>query len=162
MRRALAFCRDIKSSKLVREEFEKVVKEFQAQAQDEEDQEADALRCEVRHVDGTYNARARGQRLDWLKKDAGANVCRILSNARCLAEGVDIPALDAILFLHPAQQSDRRRAIGGPGHASGSWQADGLRDIADRGPDRRAGRPSAERQQEISRRLADPERAAGA
>ena len=113
MRRALAFCRDIKSSKLVREEFEKVVKEFQAQAQDERDQEAEALRCEVRHVDGTYNARARGQRLDWLKEDAGANVCRILSNARCLAEGVDVPALDAILFLHPRNsQIDVVQSVG--------------------------------------------------
>ena len=35
MRRALAFCRDIKSSKLVRDEFEKVVNEFQAQTQDD-------------------------------------------------------------------------------------------------------------------------------
>ena len=113
MRRALAFCRDIKSSKLVREEFELVVKEFQAQEQDEEDQEADTLRCEVRHVDGTYNARARGERLDWLKDDAGATVCRILSNARCLAEGVDVPALDAILFLHPRNsQIDVVQSVG--------------------------------------------------
>ncbi len=113
MRRALAFCRDIKSSKLVREEFEQVVKEFQVHEQDEEDQEAKALRCEVRHVDGTYNARARGARLDWLKADAGATVCRILSNARCLAEGVDVPALDAILFLHPRNsQIDVVQSVG--------------------------------------------------
>ena len=112
MRRALAFCRDIKSSKLVREEFEKVVKEFQAQEQDK-DQAAEPLRCEVRHVDGTYNARARGQRLDWLKEDAGSSVCRILSNARCLAEGVDVPALDAILFLHPRNsQIDVVQSVG--------------------------------------------------
>ena len=113
MRRALAFCRDIASSKLVRDEFENVVNEFQAQEQDEEDQEAEALRCEVRHVDGTYNARARGERLDWLKDDAGGNVCRILSNARCLAEGVDVPALDAILFLHPRNsQIDVVQSVG--------------------------------------------------
>ena len=113
MRRALAFCRDIESSKLVRDEFEKVVEEFQAQEQDEDDQQAEDLRCEVRHVDGTYNARARGERLDWLKEDAGANACRILSNARCLAEGVDVPALDAILFLHPRNsQIDVVQSVG--------------------------------------------------
>lgn len=113
MRRALAFCRDIESSELVRDEFENVVNEFQAQDQDEEDQEAEALRCEVRHVDGTYNARARGERLDWLKEDAGGNVCRILSNARCLAEGVDVPSLDAILFLHPRNsQIDVVQSVG--------------------------------------------------
>ena len=113
MRRALAFCRDIKRSKLVRDEFERVVEEFQAKELDEEDHQAEALRCEVRHVDGTFNARARGQQLDWLKEDAGSNVCRILSNARCLAEGVDVPALDAILFLHPRNsQIDVVQSVG--------------------------------------------------
>ena len=28
-------------------------------------------------------------------------VCRILSNARCLSEGIDVPALDAVLFMSP-------------------------------------------------------------
>ena len=110
MRRALAFCRSIDSSKLVRNEFEQVVSEFQADIGDEE---RNGVFCEVRHVDGTYNARERGQRLDWLTEDAGANVCRILSNARCLTEGVDVPALDAILFLHPRNsQIDVVQAVG--------------------------------------------------
>ena len=110
MRRALAFCRSIDSSKLVRNEFEQVVSEFQAEIGDEE---RNGVFCEVRHVDGTYNARERGQRLDWLKEDAGANVCRILTNARCLTEGVDVPALDAILFLHPRNsQIDVVQAVG--------------------------------------------------
>ena len=115
MRRALAFCRDIKSSKLVRDEFEQVIQEFQAQAQSNGDETsaAETLQCAVKHVDGTYNARARGQRLDWLKEDAGANVCRILSNARCLGEGVDVPTLDAILFLHPRKsQIDVVQSVG--------------------------------------------------
>ena len=110
MRRALAFCRSINSSKLVRNEFEQVVAEFQAETGDDE---RNGVFCEVRHVDGTYNARERGQRLDWLKEDAGASVCRILSNARCLTEGVDVPALDAILFLHPRNsQIDVVQAVG--------------------------------------------------
>ena len=33
--------------------------------------------------------------------DRRRNVCRILSNARCLSEGVDVPALDAVMFLNP-------------------------------------------------------------
>ena len=109
MSRALAFCRSIDSSKLVRNEFEQVVSEFQVEIGDD----GNGVFCEVRHVDGTYNARERGQRLDWLKEDAGANVCRILSNARCLTEGVDVPALDAILFLHPRNsQIDVVQAVG--------------------------------------------------
>ncbi len=110
MHRALAFCRDIKRSKLVRDEFEQVIAEFRAESDDTDE---GGLQCEVRHVDGTYNARDRGQRLDWLKEDAGADMCRILSNARCLAEGVDVPALDAILFLHPRNsQIDVVQSVG--------------------------------------------------
>ena len=59
------------------------------------------LRCEVHHVDGTYNALLRNAELDWLKAEVGRNECRILSNARCLSEGVDVPDLDAVLFLNP-------------------------------------------------------------
>ena len=110
MQRAVAFCRDIKSSKLIKNEFDKVVEAYQADGAEEDDID---LGCEVRHVDGTYKARARRQRLDWLKAPAGADACRILSNARCLTEGVDVPALDAILFLHPRNsQIDVVQAVG--------------------------------------------------
>ncbi len=61
---------------------------------------AAALRCETRHVDGTTHALERKARIDWLK-DGAADGCRILSNARCLTEGVDVPALDAVLFMSP-------------------------------------------------------------
>ncbi|MCS0470179.1 type ISP restriction/modification enzyme [Curtobacterium flaccumfaciens] len=47
------------------------------------------------------NILERNQKLDWLKADtAGENVCRILTNARCLSEGVDVPSLDAVIFLN--------------------------------------------------------------
>jgi predicted helicase len=39
--------------------------------------------------------------LDWLKASTEPGVCRVLSNARCLSEGVDVPALDAVMFLNP-------------------------------------------------------------
>ncbi len=110
MRRALAFCRSIASSKVIRDEFEKVVSEFLSLLPKESQQGAF---CEIRHVDGTQKARERGKNLDWLKEDAGENVCRILSNARCLTEGVDVPALDAILFLNPRKsQIDVVQAVG--------------------------------------------------
>ena len=110
MRRALAFCRSIASSKLVCNEFMQVVREFQDGSVGEN---GNNLSCEVQHVDGTYNARRRGKRIDWLRENAGPDVCRILSNARCLVEGVDVPALDAILFLHPRNsQIDVVQAVG--------------------------------------------------
>lgn len=99
MRRAVAFSRSIKDSKRITELFSQIVEEHRRQHGEEDD----FLTCEVEHVDGTFNALKRNEKLDWLKADPGAqgHLCRILSNARCLSEGVDVPALDAVLFLNP-------------------------------------------------------------
>jgi predicted helicase len=111
MRRAVAFCRDIKSSKAIKSEFKAVVDEYIKTLP--EDTAHNTIACEVDHVDGTYNATARNGLLSWLKEDAPENTCRILSNARCLSEGVDVPALDAILFLHPRKsQIDVVQSVG--------------------------------------------------
>jgi predicted helicase len=114
MRRALAFCKDIASSKLVRTEFANVVSEYLASDEGHDAMgDAAVLECELRHVDGTMGAKERGAHLDWLKEDAGEGVARILSNARCLSEGVDVPALDAILFMHPRKsQIDVVQSVG--------------------------------------------------
>ena len=112
MRRAIAFCKSIKASEMVCEEFTEVVEQYIANSSDEEHAPR-ILQCDARHVDGTYNARKRGDLLDWLRDNACRNECRILSNARCLTEGVDVPALDAILFLHPRKsQIDVVQAVG--------------------------------------------------
>lgn len=98
MRRAVAFSRSIKESKRIKELFAAVVERYR-----ELGGEDGMLACETEHVDGTFNALERNRMLDWLKAtpEAGGNVCRILSNARCLSEGVDVPALDAVMFLNP-------------------------------------------------------------
>lgn len=104
MKRGLAFCKSIAASKLIRDEFSNVVAEYTGDdslVEDDNPTPSDNLGIEIEHVDGTYNAKSRNQLLDWLKADAGDNTARILTNARCLSEGVDIPALDAIMFLHP-------------------------------------------------------------
>ena len=115
MRRALAFCKDIRRSKLIRDEFSAVVDEFLGDDPilDDIEEDDDQLRCEIEHVDGTFNAKERGRLLDWLKAEAGDHTCRILTNARCLSEGVDVPALDAIMFLHPRKsQIDVVQSVG--------------------------------------------------
>ena len=116
MRRALAFCRDIASSKLVRDEFSDVVSEYLG-SDEVKEREVDLARhqlsCEIKHVDGTFNAKTRGELLDWLKAETEDQTCRILTNARCLSEGVDVPALDAIMFLHPRKsQIDVVQSVG--------------------------------------------------
>ncbi|WP_375636517.1 MULTISPECIES: DEAD/DEAH box helicase [unclassified Bartonella] len=112
MHRALAFCKTIKSSELVRDEFSTVVREYLDYTKEDTENEH-FLKCEIEHVDGTFNAKDRGALLDWLKADSGDDVCRILTNARCLSEGVDVPALDAIIFLNPRKsQIDVVQAVG--------------------------------------------------
>lgn len=96
MRRAVAFSRSIKASRAFTTQFAQIIAAYRQAHPDEE-----VLHCELDHVDGTFNALRRNGLLDWLKADAPANTCRILSNARCLSEGVDVPALDAVLFLNP-------------------------------------------------------------
>ena len=114
MHRALAFCKDIASSKLIQNEFARVVSEYLASDEGRQiEGDAAALDCELEHVDGTFNAKARSRLLDWIKEDAGESVCRILTNAKCLSEGVDVPALDAILFMHPRKsQIDVVQSVG--------------------------------------------------
>lgn len=101
MRRAVAFSRTIKDSKSVTALFAQIIDKYQSN-NDPGDRE-DFLRCEVEHVDGTMGALKRNAKLRWLKEETTAegNQCRVLSNVRCLSEGVDVPALDAVLFLNP-------------------------------------------------------------
>ncbi len=94
MHRAVAFCNSIKSSKLFTNEFRQVAKEYLSQYPDVSD-----VVCELQHVDGTMDATERTTKLSWLKENT-KDVCRILSNARCLSEGVDVPSLDAVMFIH--------------------------------------------------------------
>lgn len=113
MRRAVAFCRDIKASKQVAAQFPDLVDGL---SNLDNDDTTDNLRVECSHVDGTMNAAVRSQEMEWLKEGAGTDeepVCRILSNARCLSEGVDVPTLDAVLFLAPRKsQVDVIQAVG--------------------------------------------------
>lgn len=114
MRRALAFARDIKRSKLIEHEFARVADEWRDTLDDAVAATIPPLDCEVQHVDGGFSAHARNERLAWLKAEPETeHTCRILTNARCLSEGVDVPALDAILFLHPRKsQIDVVQSVG--------------------------------------------------
>ena len=113
MRRAVAFAKDIKTSKQITAEFPELVR---AHLQDlSNTDESDNLEVQCKHVDGSMNAIERGEALDWLKSETSDDhpVCRILTNARCLSEGVDVPTLDAVLFLNPRRsQVDVIQAVG--------------------------------------------------
>ena len=107
MRRAVAFAKDIAASKQVAEVFPTVVDAYRDLLENSENDGGTVdstnldLTCSVRHVDGTFNALQRNEQLSWLKAPIPEGEARILTNARCLSEGVDVPALDAVMFLNP-------------------------------------------------------------
>lgn len=120
MERAVAFCQVISpeykgkkhkvSSVNIASMFQSVVEAYQ-ETEDIEDEAQ--LVCEAEHVDGSMNAGQKEAKLTWLKDETPANTCRILSNVRCLSEGVDVPALDSVLFLTPRNsQVDVVQSVG--------------------------------------------------
>ena len=96
--RAIAFTNTILASKRLAAHWERIVSSAIGMLPAGE--QPRALRCETRHVDGQHHALERKARLEWLEGEAAGD-CRILSNARCLTEGIDVPALDAVLFMSP-------------------------------------------------------------
>ena len=96
MQRAVAFSTTIKASQAFTKAFPVIANEAL-----EDRRDANAVRIETDHIDGTTNVKVRSEALAWLRDPPGQGVCRVLSNAKCLTEGVDVPALDAVLFLQP-------------------------------------------------------------
>ena len=110
LRRAIAFTNTIKASERLVAHWDGIV--THAVGKLPETEQPDAFRCETRHVDGQHHALERKARIEWLKGQA-EGTCRILSNARCLSEGIDVPALDAVLFMSPRNsQVDIVQAVG--------------------------------------------------
>ena len=100
IKRAIAFTNTIKTSQNLVNHWNGIIES--AMEKMPEDQRPQNFKCETAHVDGKNNALERKQWIEWLKGDSDSEgVCRILSNARCLSEGIDVPALDAVLFMAP-------------------------------------------------------------
>ena len=96
--RAIAFTNTIASSKRLQSHWNRIIDHAIESLPDSKHRAA--FHCETQHVDGQHHALDRKSRIEWLKEGSGEN-CRILSNARCLSEGIDVPALDAVLFMNP-------------------------------------------------------------
>ncbi|MDK8364495.1 DEAD/DEAH box helicase [Corynebacterium sp. UMB10119B.1] len=106
MHRTVAFAKDIKTSKAITEAFPLLVKSHRELLQekavlnDVQTLNMD-LDVQAQHVDGAMNALERNTKLTWLESDMPTNETRVLTNARCLSEGVDVPALDSVVFFNP-------------------------------------------------------------
>lgn len=98
MHRAVAFCQNIKVSKAIKEAFNACRDSYYASLGSEE--RKGLVRVEADHVDGSMGAAKREAKLSWLKNTrTDGYECHLLSNVRCLSEGVDVPSLDAVIFL---------------------------------------------------------------
>ncbi len=98
MRKAVAFCQSIRASRRISAVFNGFKESYYDSLTQEE--RAEMVSVSARHVDGTMPATTRDEKLAWLNAaPADGNECRILTNVRCLSEGVDVPSLDAVLFL---------------------------------------------------------------
>lgn len=104
LHRAVGFCARIADSKRIDKYFEDVVNRYESNA---------GLSCHLDHVDGTMDSKLRADKLRWLSVGSDPHECRILTNARCLAEGVDVPSLDAVIFFAPRKSEiDIVQAVG--------------------------------------------------
>ncbi|WP_337442980.1 DEAD/DEAH box helicase family protein [Alkalibacillus haloalkaliphilus] len=108
MKRAIAFTGTIDDSKMITDMFSNVVEEYLNEL-DEEKQ----FHIDIQHADGSMNAIEKNTKIDWLQSHVSDNTCRVLSNARFLTEGVDVPELDAVMFLQPRRSKiDIAQAVG--------------------------------------------------
>lgn len=128
MKTAVAFAANIAASKRFARACDSLSQELSARSGHHEGPSIPVL---AKHVDGQMNMMQRENLLAWLAGGANdeadaaemqggvegaedpAQACRILSNARCLSEGVDVPALDAVMFLAPRKsQVDIVQSVG--------------------------------------------------
>lgn len=104
MHRAIAFCASIGdktkagTSVNTAEVLPKICEKYRESIDPEEREHI--VEVSARHIDGSMNSQMRNEQLAWLaEENLGENECRVLTNVRCLSEGIDVPALDAVLFL---------------------------------------------------------------
>ncbi|MBW5409318.1 restriction endonuclease, partial [Brachyspira hampsonii] len=94
-RRAISFCRNIATSKNIKNSFGTIIRCYDKKL---ENDSFNNLNIYIDHIDGTMDAKIRLDKLTELDNPA-ENTCNVLSNARCLSEGIDVPALDTVIFF---------------------------------------------------------------
>ncbi|RVY43014.1 DEAD/DEAH box helicase [Helicobacter pylori] len=93
--RAINFCKSINTSKNIKDSFETIMECYDEELKKKSFKN---LLIKIDHIDGTMNCKDRLEKLEKLN-EFQPNTCKVLSNARCLSEGVDVPALDSIVFF---------------------------------------------------------------
>ena len=101
----------VEKYKVKEKEFLK--KRFKSDWKEDVYNESHKLQVETKHIDGSMNATEKDSLLAWLREEPKEDTCKILFNVRCLSEGVDVPSLDAVIFLSPRKsQVDVVQTVG--------------------------------------------------
>ncbi|MEN9912399.1 MAG: hypothetical protein RI956_843, partial [Pseudomonadota bacterium] len=112
MKRAVAFCPKIEESKKITSIFNSITTTYLSEINPTITCE-NSIKINAEHIDGSMNAAQRNHLMAWLQSPTDADECRILTNVRCLSEGVDVPSLDAVMFLSPRNsQVDVVQSVG--------------------------------------------------
>ncbi|MEY3995990.1 MAG: hypothetical protein RL344_333 [Pseudomonadota bacterium] len=112
MKRAVAFCPKIEESKKITGIFNSITTTYLNEINPTIACE-NSIKINAEHIDGSMNAAQRNHLMAWLQSPTGEDECRILTNVRCLSEGVDVPSLDAVMFLSPRNsQVDVVQSVG--------------------------------------------------
>lgn len=94
-RRVINFCKSIRDSKNITNSFKIIMQCYDEALKKDSFKNLD---INIDHVDGTMNSNTRLNKLNNLNSPK-EDTCNILSNARCLSEGIDVPALDSVVFF---------------------------------------------------------------
>lgn len=97
MKRAVAFCSTIANSQTVTQTLNGVSTKYIENLPEKERE--NTVTVHSKHIDGSMSATEREELMSWIKDDVAEGDCKILTNVRCLSEGVDVPSLDAVMFL---------------------------------------------------------------
>jgi predicted helicase len=97
MKRAVAFCGNIPNSKSIASTYNQASENYLDSLPEEK--KSKMVSIQAKHMDGTMTAPKRDEMLTWLKEETPDNECRVITNVRVLSEGVDVPSLDAVLFI---------------------------------------------------------------
>ena len=95
LKRGVVFTSSIARSRRFAKEFPEIVKSYNKFNK----------KIVIQHIDGNFPAFERKKLLDWLREEPVENEVRILSNAKVLTEGIDVPALDCIAFFDPRKST---------------------------------------------------------
>lgn len=115
MKRAVAFCSTIAQAKSIAESYNRL-KDDSCLGKDYMEGQNFVIPM-AKLITGQDNTKEKNKMLDWLrgigKDEIEDGTCHILTNARCLSEGVDVPSLDSVIFMAKKRsQVDIIQAVG--------------------------------------------------